>query len=427
MPAPVVASYSSAYGVASAYSTTVSKPTGTAEGDLLVAYVLTFGWGNDPTINTPSGWTKIGPRDADKYYGGNVHSGIFWKVAGASEPESYTWTNNGSGSTYSNVLLHRVTGADTTSPIDAIASVNTPNPATIYNFPSVDTTGPDRLLLLFGGLANNPVSTDWPLAVPTGFTRQAYINDTVEYVNLGSASKTQASSGSTGSFTVPFNDVEALAQGYTVAIKPAAGAASYAITASVSGAATISGSAGANRPGSGSSSGSASATGSAGASKPVSGSASGSSTSSADLGSTTPASYAISGSASGVSSVSGSASAFRPVSGAANGAASASGFFGFEGAPDSISGSAAGSSSVSGSVAAVRPGSGTAQGTASVLGQVGKSSSITGSVSGSATAVANAGMLSGQYETVSSRTLIVPANPRIFLVPNQDRVLEVRL
>ena len=216
-----VASTSSAYVVATGYSLTITKPSGTVEGDLLICYVLSFGWGNFPTITTLSGWTKLIERTTDKYYSGNCVGAIYYKKAGASEPSSYTWVNGGSGNTYFNCLMMRITGAHATTPIDASASTNTVNPSTTYTFPSVTTTVANTLLLLFGGLTNNPVAGEWPLAAPSGFTVSVNIIDTVEDVCLGSAYKLQAATGATGSFTVTYNDADALAQGFTIAIKPA--------------------------------------------------------------------------------------------------------------------------------------------------------------------------------------------------------------
>ena len=264
MPAPSVASFTTAYAVYNSGDVTINKPSGTASGDLLVAYFLTFteaGYGT-PTHEPPTGWTLVSQRTSDVYYSGAVIGAVYYKVAGGSEPATYTWGNALSARTFGNVVMLRITGADTTTPIDASANTNTPAPASNYNFPSVTTTGADRLILLFGGLTGTPSGSDWPLAAPSGFTVQGYVNDTTNGIQFGSASKAQAASGATGAFTVPFNDRQSLAQGFTIAVNPVS-AASYTAAGTTAAAATVAGSVGTLKAGAGSAAGVATTAGAA--------------------------------------------------------------------------------------------------------------------------------------------------------------------
>lgn len=219
----VVATHSNAHTVNTTGSITCPKPAGATEGNTLLAYVLAFGWSGFPTITTPAGWTKVDERLGDYYYNGttpNAHGAIYRKVLGASEPADYTWANAITTGTWANVIILRITGADPTNPVEDFSNTNTPS-GTTYNFSGVTAAGANRLLCIFGGLANNPLANEWPLAVPAGFTRQAFINDTVEFVNIGSASKVQAAAGASGALSAPYNDAEKLAQGFTIAIRPA--------------------------------------------------------------------------------------------------------------------------------------------------------------------------------------------------------------
>ena len=61
-----------------------SKPSGVVEGDLLLATLVNDNGGTSFTL--PSGWTEI------EYQTGSMTSGMYYKVAGASEPSSYTFT-----------------------------------------------------------------------------------------------------------------------------------------------------------------------------------------------------------------------------------------------------------------------------------------------------------------------------------------------
>ncbi len=71
-------------------SVTMTKPTGTAEGDQLLAFFYLEGTGNDPTL---AGWTEQGT--GVDHEGG--HLTCLKKTAGASEPSSYNFSFDSSG------------------------------------------------------------------------------------------------------------------------------------------------------------------------------------------------------------------------------------------------------------------------------------------------------------------------------------------
>jgi hypothetical protein len=69
---------------------TVTKPTGTVAGDILVALICGDQTGR-PSLNLPSGWVSVyGTNDPD--FGGSAWQYVAYKVATASEPSSYTFT-----------------------------------------------------------------------------------------------------------------------------------------------------------------------------------------------------------------------------------------------------------------------------------------------------------------------------------------------
>lgn len=70
-------------------SVIVNKPTGTVEGDLMIAFIMAGSSGVTPTY--PSGWTQS-ILDTT----GNNSGAVAYKVAGASEGASYTFTVGGS-------------------------------------------------------------------------------------------------------------------------------------------------------------------------------------------------------------------------------------------------------------------------------------------------------------------------------------------
>jgi hypothetical protein len=65
----------------------LDKPTGTIQGDLMLTYVNSYTGAADPTA--PSGWTKIRLVNGGS---GVIGLSAWYKIAGASEPASYTWS-----------------------------------------------------------------------------------------------------------------------------------------------------------------------------------------------------------------------------------------------------------------------------------------------------------------------------------------------
>lgn len=65
-------------------SLSVAKPSGTQEGDIMIAMVVKKD-ANLPN-SVPSGWTLIGNSGP-----ANCYMFLYYKVAGASEPSSYSW------------------------------------------------------------------------------------------------------------------------------------------------------------------------------------------------------------------------------------------------------------------------------------------------------------------------------------------------
>jgi hypothetical protein len=89
VPTPALRSSSTQHG--SATSLTVNKPAGTQSGDLLRAVVSVSQVGGSFPA-TPTGWSvDVSTQD----YVGNTYTTAFWKIAGSSEPSTYTFTQPG--------------------------------------------------------------------------------------------------------------------------------------------------------------------------------------------------------------------------------------------------------------------------------------------------------------------------------------------
>ncbi len=131
----------------------INKPAGTTTGDLLIAAVATDG-NTSATLSAPAGWTLIDRSNQ----GGEVSLGVWWKIAGGSEPASFTFTWSGGEEVYGWIM--RFSGAHPTSPVHIAASGggNVSNPTS----PAVVTSINNALILRLGGFDHNDINTDSP-------------------------------------------------------------------------------------------------------------------------------------------------------------------------------------------------------------------------------------------------------------------------
>lgn len=103
-------SSATAVTVALATSLAPSAPSGLASGDVMIA---AFGVFNDPgTVTPPSGWNLI---RMDEQAAGVTRCYLYYKVAGGSEPGSYTWS--WVTSRHGVVSIAAYSGVDNTNPI----------------------------------------------------------------------------------------------------------------------------------------------------------------------------------------------------------------------------------------------------------------------------------------------------------------------
>lgn len=142
----------------------VVKPSGTVEGDLVIAYAAAGADG----LSAISGWTNMS-GSPDNYDSGDHYSVCCWKIAGASEPSGWDFTG-GTGEADHIVGASRISGVDTGDPIDVSGnnSGDSSNPVA----PSITTTVSDTLLVAAAMVGDN-VS---PIGQPSGYTEEIDIN-----------------------------------------------------------------------------------------------------------------------------------------------------------------------------------------------------------------------------------------------------------
>lgn len=120
---------------------TINVPAGTATGDVMIASVAVL----PPavTIIPPAGWTSL--NRVDQSAGNASTQEIFYRVAGGSEPASYTWTFSGAiGGAAGGILDY--SGVDTTSPIDVYGGNPTPS-STSHTASSLTTTVDNAMVI----------------------------------------------------------------------------------------------------------------------------------------------------------------------------------------------------------------------------------------------------------------------------------------
>lgn len=165
---------------------TITKPSGTTSGDLLIAHIIAY-LGTD--ITPPSGWATLEEVD----YGSSLR-GVYYLIAGGSEPSEYVWDITVSASDRACGAIARISGADTTTPVNVYGYNQYTGDSETDQSPSVTTTVNDCLLLLVAGLGYGGSS----YTVPASSTEQWFVASGASIVGSVGATDSQASAGATG-------------------------------------------------------------------------------------------------------------------------------------------------------------------------------------------------------------------------------------
>src|SRR5437867_66693 len=207
---------------------TIGKPVGVVNGDLLVAAISV----RSANPSTPSGWTLVWCGNSGSSSGGStcpvsstVSLAVYWKVAGASEPSTYSgWTTTqkaaGVITAYYNV--------NTSTPIDVQNGTGYTSSVTSLSTPSITTAVANTMLVASFGAADgtDPAFGTSVASMPAGMTDEWDKNGSV---SSGSASGAahgamfdaiQDSIGATGQKTVTMSS-SAVGVAHLLALKPA--------------------------------------------------------------------------------------------------------------------------------------------------------------------------------------------------------------
>lgn len=170
-------------------SLALSVPVGTQAQDLMIAE-LSYGGGSGATITKPAGWTTT----SENFVSGQGWLGVYYKLASASEPASYTWNFSASAQAAGGISTYRCVNQD--SPIHAVGATNSGN----SNSPkgkSVTTSNSGTRILWFVASSGSVTMTP-----PDGYINENDISSTgSNNVSAGKGGKGKGNAGSTGDQT----------------------------------------------------------------------------------------------------------------------------------------------------------------------------------------------------------------------------------
>jgi len=175
-------------------SIAIDRPAGTSAGQTMLASIVISD--DDPAYTAPAGWTLV-RQDSMKDM---LRQAIYVKVAGSSEPASYTWTVPSARRIAGGITTFD--GIDATHPVDAVNGATT-SASTSVTAPAITTTMPNTILVELAAVASDGTLTapggmteGWEAAAPGASTRK---NTRGAVASLSYA--LQASAGSTGGRT----------------------------------------------------------------------------------------------------------------------------------------------------------------------------------------------------------------------------------
>lgn len=168
VPAVAVVGVASASGTAT--SLAPAKPSGTAQGHVMIAYQCSD-WGAYTALTAPSGWTLLTGLDRGQ---DNLHLKIWTKVAGSSEPSSYSFAQGSGVDGCVTIVTVRNANASTGSWLFATPAFAAASASRIA--PSVTGAGAGAILLCSSLI--EPQNTACSYTPPSGMTERADVQST---------------------------------------------------------------------------------------------------------------------------------------------------------------------------------------------------------------------------------------------------------
>jgi len=170
---------------------TLAHPT-VAVGDLMLA-ALAINGGSSELVTPPSGWTQIARTDNAT----NVALATYSKIAGASEPGTYTWVFNNQTSAEGGITVYNGVSAsalETSSSATGFGKTATAS--------SVTTSDPNsKVIALYATNIGSFLNAGNYFSTPTGMTEQYDTSNTPSGPSIAESDVTQSAPGASGSKT----------------------------------------------------------------------------------------------------------------------------------------------------------------------------------------------------------------------------------
>jgi hypothetical protein len=202
-------------------SLVATAPAGIVSGDILIAGLTQDDTGS--TIGAPSGWTVVSTQNVTN--GDTSTFAWAWKLAGGSEPGTYTFT--GTAGANMAAVIAAYSGRNS-SPIET-STTNNPNSASPPSSPvTVTGTGFTTAniddIVWIGGLDTNGGDGSW--TAPSGMTLRTEVSGAGNFTAMGLCDATQGSAGvvanQSGTWTLSAASGNYVA--FLIALKPPGGA-----------------------------------------------------------------------------------------------------------------------------------------------------------------------------------------------------------
>jgi hypothetical protein len=215
---------------------TITKPTGTVSGDLLVATFFSNNgfYTNDTNLTPPSGWTTVNEFIQNPGSNPSRAIGIYYKIAGGSEPASYDWTCNDGSNSHLTMTAIEAGTFDSSTPIGTTSGVDyarqyQPSASTSVSAPTVTPAVDDSLGIAVFSVTGLAGSHTW--TSPSGWDER--VDGGGGTHNRGSVHTKALTTSATGSITGTCTSSVPQDQGagMVVVVRPAAGGATDLVVA----------------------------------------------------------------------------------------------------------------------------------------------------------------------------------------------------
>lgn len=206
-------------GAPGATSDSISKPAGAQQGDMLIYYIAVNA--SALSVTPPDGTWHLIKSGADS--SGSIADASYYKVAGSSEPSSYTFTL--STGAYGTSGMVAVRQEKQSSPIDASSFFYSSSNSTSITIPAPSSTQTPDMTLILVGNSSNPFSVSTP-GVTAAYTSYGNNERTAGWSYTSApAAATVVNAGFTGRWTAqqisiapaPFGPASAVLNGQTAA------------------------------------------------------------------------------------------------------------------------------------------------------------------------------------------------------------------